>query len=431
MPRHAHIEIDPRAITDNVRAVRDIVAPAELCAVVKADGYGHGSATAARAAILGGATRLAVALVEEGHALREAGIDVPILVLSEPPPDVMEEAYRAGLTPTVYSARGIVAAREVAASAGTASGAGATSGPWGVHLKIDTGMHRVGVDAGDALGLAAMIVAAPGLELAGTFTHLAVADEPDRFETAEQLESFNRVLADMESAGIDPGLRHAANSAAALRCSDARFDMVRIGIAMYGYSPFGAGSPEADWLEPAMSLVAEVTHTRNVGAGEGVSYGLRHRFDRDVTTAIVPLGYADGVDRRFGSVGGQILIGGSRHSVRGVVTMDQLIVEVSDGCDVRCGDDVVLIGAQGDEAVTVYEWAELLDTISYEIVCRFGARVPRVVMGGDGNDDRGDTDEVSRDDGARDQHDSDSDKGDRAPSDGPGHPPVGSAHDVG
>lgn len=396
-------------ITNNVRALRDVVAPAELCAVVKADGYGHGALTAALAAIDGGATRLAVALVEEGHLLRDAGIDTPILVLSEPPPDAMAEAYGADLTPTVYSVRGVEAAKAcVRAEMGT--GSRSVAKPWAVHMKIDTGMHRVGVDAHDALGLARVIVDGPELELAGTFTHLAVADEPDRVETADQLGVFNRVLAELEGAGIDPGVRHAANSAAALRHPNARLDMVRVGIALYGYSPFGPGSPEARWLEPAMTLAAEVTHTRSVHAGDGVSYGLKHRFDRDVTTAIVPLGYADGVDRRFGAVGGQILIGGSRHPVRGVVTMDQLIVEVNDGYEVRCGDRVVLIGQQGSEAVTAYEWADLLDTIAYEIICRFGARVPRVVISHD--------DQIGG-------------NGDKSPSDGPDHPPVGSAHDVG
>lgn len=393
MPRHAHIEIDPQAIAGNVRAIGRVVAPAQVCAVVKADGYGHGAVTAARAAIEGGATRLAVALVEEGRLLRDAGIDLPILVLSEPPGDAMAEAYDAALTPTVYSPSGIQAARR---------SVGATT-PWGVHLKIDTGMHRVGADPAEALDLAAMIVEAPELQLAGTFTHLAVADEPERDETARQLEIFDRTVARMEAAGIDPGLRHAANSAAALRHPGSRLDMVRVGISIYGYSPFGPESEEAHWLAPAMTLVAEVTHTRRIVSGEGVSYGLAHRFDHDVTTAVVPLGYADGVDRRFGTVGGQILIGGARHAVRGVVTMDQLIVEVAAESVVHCGDRVVLIGAQGDQIVTAYEWAALLDTIPYEIVCRFGARVPRVVTSG----------------------------GEPSPEVPGGHPPVGSAHDVG
>lgn len=384
MPRHANIDIDPTAITENVRAIRGVVGPVEICAVVKADGYGHGAVTAARAALRGGATRLAVALVEEGRTLRDAGIDVPILVLSEPPADAMGEALEADLTPTVYSA----AAIEAAASSVRGSG---TRRTWGVHLKIDTGMHRVGADIDEAVSLARMVAGTPELELAGTFTHLAVADEPERHETADQLRSFTRVLGELEAVGVDPGVRHAANSAAALRCPSARLDMVRIGIALYGYSPFGADSPEARWLSPAMALSAEVTHKRRVPAGEGVSYGLRHRFEHESVTAVVPLGYADGVDRRFGTAGGQVLIGGRRHPVRGVVTMDQMVVEVAPGVDVRCGDRVVLIGSQGVESVTAYEWADLLGTIPYEVVCRFGVRLPRRVLGdgeeGDGHPD--------------------------------------------
>lgn len=370
MPRHAHIDIDSTAITENVRGVRAVVGPTDICAVVKADGYGHGATTAARAALEGGATWLAVALVEEGRILRDAGVDAPILVLSEPPVDAMADTLDAGLTPTVYSARAIEAAASCVRERGVER-------PWGVHLKIDTGMHRVGVDVGDAVALARTIASMPELELAGTFTHLAVADEPERVETADQLELFNRVLSDLRAAGIDPGVRHVANSAAALRCPGARFDMVRIGIALYGYSPFGPESAEARWLTPAMMLSAEVTHTRRVAGGEGVSYGLRHRFERDSITAVVPLGYADGIDRRFGAVGGHVLIGGMRHAVRGVVTMDQMVVEVTPGVDVRCGDRVVLIGTQGAESVSVYEWADLLGTIPYEVVCRFGVRLPR------------------------------------------------------
>lgn len=393
MPRHAHIEIDSDAITDNVRAIGEIVAPSAVCAVVKADGYGHGSVTAARAALAGGATQLAVALVEEGQVLRDAGIDSPILILSEPPADAMSEAFAAGLTPSVYTVAGVEAA-EAAAAGGAGSGdngsdaSAPSSGPWGVHLKVDTGMHRVGVDAADALTLARLIDSSPHLELAGTFTHLAVADEPERPETTVQLQAFEAVLADIEAAGIDPGIRHAANSAGALRHPEARMDMVRVGIAIYGYSPFGADSDEARILTPAMTLHAEVSHTRRVHAGEGVSYGLRHRFEGAAETAVVPLGYADGIDRRFGAAGGHVLIGGVRHPVRGVVTMDQLIVEVADGSRVEVGDPVVLIGSQGDGSVTTYEWAELLGTIPYEVVCRFGARLPRTVRRSSRNGDR-------------------------------------------
>jgi len=328
------------------------------------DGYGHGSEDVAAVAVAAGADRLAVALVEEGQELRDVGIDAPVLVLSQPPPDAMVDAFAAGLNPTVDTAEGIAAA--AAAAGGT---------PWPVQLKVDTGMHRVGCDPADAVTLARRILDA-GLALEGTFTHLAVADEPSRPETALQLERFAEVLDELRAVGIDPGLRHTANSAGALLHPDARMDLVRVGIATYGIPPTPGADLPVD-LRPAMVVSAEVSHIGHVGAGEGVSYGLRHRFDRPADLAVVPLGYADGVPRRLGLLGAEVLIGGIRRPIRGVVTMDQLVVEVTDGPAVAVGDEVVLIGRQGDEEITADEWARLLDTISYEIVCGFGPRLPR------------------------------------------------------
>jgi alanine racemase len=248
-----------------------------------------------------------------------------------------------------------------------------------VHLKIDTGMHRVGAHPADALAVARQIVDAPELHLGGTFTHLAVADEPRRPETARQLDIFDQVLADLVAAGIDPGVRHAANTAGTLGHPRARYDMVRVGLALYGLNPsveLGA----AVSLRPAMSLHAEVTMVKHLAAGDGVSYGLRHVFDHPATVAIVPLGYADGVPRRLGLTGGEVLIGGRRRPIRGVVTMDQTIVEVTGGPEVRPGDPVVLLGAQGDESITADEWADRLDTISYEVICGFSVRLPRTAL---------------------------------------------------
>ncbi len=364
------IQVDLDAIAANAATMLDRAAGAQLCAVVKAGGYGHGSTDVAYAALEGGATWLAVALVEEGHALRDAGIDVPILVLSEPPPDVMAEAFDAQLTPTIYTIQGV----DAAGAAAVGRGAG---GRWQVHLKVDTGMHRVGAHPADALDIAARIVASPSLHLGGTFTHLATADEPSRPETAAQIELFERTLDELRGAGMDPGLRHAANSAGALVHPSARLDMVRVGIALYGIEP-APGLASGVELQPAMSLHAEVTMVKHLAAGDGVSYGLRHVFDRPSTVAVVPLGYADGIPRRLGAAGGEVLIGGVRRPVRGVVTMDQTIVEVTDGPEVSPGDQVVLLGSQGDEQVTAQEWAERLDTIPYEVVCGFSVRLPRV-----------------------------------------------------
>ena len=371
MPRHAHIDVDLDAIAANAVAMAAAAPGAELCAVVKADGYGHGAVGAARAALAGGATSLAVALVEEGAALRAAGIEVPILVLSEPPGDVMREAFASRLTPTLYTPAGVDAALGAVERSGGDE-------RWTVHLKVDTGMHRVGARPADAPGLAQRICAAPMLHLGGTFTHLAVADEPDRPETTVQLDRFIEVLDELARVGIDPGRRHAANSAGVLAHRRSHMDMVRVGIALYGIPPAVELGDRVD-LVPAMSLRSEVTMVKDLVAGDGVSYGLRHVFDRPSTVATVPLGYADGVPRRLGLTGGEVLIGGARRPIRGVVTMDQLIVEVTDGPPVRPGDPVVLLGVQGDERIDAQEWADRLDTIAYEVVCGFSARLPRRV----------------------------------------------------
>jgi alanine racemase len=371
MSRRAAVEIDPGAVTANARALVDLAGGAELCAVVKADGYGHGATEVARSAVAGGATWLAVALVGEGRQLREAGLEVPILVLSEPPVEAMAEACAARLTPTVYTRDGVEAAAKAAEAAG---------GPWSVHLKVDTGMHRVGADPSDAVDLAGLIVARSELRLGGTFTHLAVADEPDRPETALQLDRFAAVLERLARAGIDPGLRHAANSAGHIAHPESRLDLVRVGIALYGIAPAPALEGMVG-LRPAMSVRSAVSFVRSIDAGEGVSYGLRHVVDRPSRLAVVPLGYADGVSRRLFETGGEVLIGGVRRPIRGVVTMDQFVVEVTDGPEVRPGDEVVLIGSQGDERITAQEWADRLGTIAYEVVCGFGPRIPRRYAG--------------------------------------------------
>ncbi|OWY62486.1 alanine racemase, partial [cyanobacterium TDX16] len=238
--------------------------------------------------------------------------------------------------------------------------------------------HRVGCRPDEAVGVARCIEAADGLVLAGTWTHCAVADDPDDPFTAEQVRRFDEVLAALTAEGIDPGVQHQANSPATIAHPDTRRDLVRVGIAAYGVAP----SPElrghevVERLRPAMRLVSEVTHVHQVEAGEGVSYGHHHRLDQAGVLATVPIGYADGVPRGYGLVGGEVLVGGRRHPIRGVVTMDQLVVEVT-GEPVAVGDEVVLLGRQGDEQITALEWAERLGTIGYEVVTRIGPRVPR------------------------------------------------------
>jgi len=371
--RWAWAEVDLDAIAHNVEVVRRVVAPSAVWAVVKADGYGHGALDVAHAALAAGAEGLCVALVQEGVALREAGVTAPILLLSEQPPEQAEEIVAFDLQPTLASADG-VAAMSAAGALGGASGRVA------VHLKVDTGMHRAGAQPESAVGMVRAIAAAGGLRLASIFTHLATADEPTSPANAIQIGRFDEALAEIRAAGLEVPRVHVANSAAALALADARRDLVRLGIAMYGIEP-GPGVADlcAD-LRPALSLHARVSAVKTVAAGEGISYGLRHVFDRDTVVATVPIGYADGVPRRLFGTGGEVLLHGARRPIVGVVTMDQLMIDCGD-TPVAVGDEVVLIGAQiggaGCDAIPAEEWAARLGTIGYEIVCGISKRITR------------------------------------------------------
>lgn len=369
--RPAWVEVDLDAIRANVEALVAVAAPARVLATVKADAYGHGAVPVARAALAGGASWLGVAFVEEGLALREAGIDAPILVLSEPPPAAVDVVVAQRLTPFVYTDAGIDALRKAAA-------AGA-SGPFPVHLKVDTGMHRVGCSVADAVRLATRVAAADELVLEGLATHLAVADEPDSGYTGAQLDAFEDVVAAIAAVVGRPPVVHAANSAAVLAHPRARYDLVRVGITMYGIAPAPALGPVAG-LRPALSLHARVSFVKTLPAGARVSYGLRYTLPRRSRIATVPVGYADGVARAFGSAGGTVLVHGRRCPVAGTVTMDQLLVDAGD-LDVAVDDEVVLLGTQGDEEVGAQEWAAWLGTIPYEVVTRLGGRLPRRYVG--------------------------------------------------
>ncbi len=368
--RWAWAEIDLDAIAHNVRTLRERVAPSALWAVVKADGYGHGAVDVARVAIGAGAEGLCVALVEEGIELRDAGVDAPILILSEQPPEAAARIVEHRLTPTVY--------RRTFLDALAAEGPSELP----VHLKVDTGMQRVGIHPHAVASMAAAIVQrAPTLLLGGVFTHLAVADGDDAASiefTDQQLTEFGKVLEQLPAVPH----AHAANSAAALACPEARLSFVRAGIAVYGISPgHGVDHLCAD-LVPAMALRARVSFVKEVRSGSRISYGLSHRFAGDTTVATVPIGYADGVPRRLSAVGGEVLIGGRRRPIVGVVTMDQLMVDCGDD-DVNVGDDVTLLGSQvgrdgHQDEIRAVEWADALDTISYEIVCGVSKRIPRV-----------------------------------------------------
>lgn len=370
--RWAWVEVDLAAVEANVRWLREVSAPAEVWAVVKADAYGHGAVPVARAALDAGAAGLAVALVDEGVELREAGVGARILVLSEPPEPWMPVAVAHRLEPFVYTPAGIAAAARAATAAA----------PVGVHLKLDTGMHRVGARPDRAVALARQILAEPSLRLAAVATHLAVADDAGHPGTTAQLGRFDAAMSELRAAGIVPPAVHVANSAGAIGHPAARHSLVRAGIAVYGIAPAPSLAALTSPLRPALSLKARVSFVQEVAAGEGVSYGLRHTFGASTTVATLPLGYADGVARRLFETGGEVLLGGRRCPIVGVVTMDQLMVDAgalaeAGGPPVHVGDEAVLIGAQGAEKITVTEWAERLGTIGYEIVCGLSPRLPR------------------------------------------------------
>jgi alanine racemase len=366
--RWAWAEVDLGAIAHNIAVLREAAAPAAVWAVVKADGYGHGAAPVARAALDAGAGGLCVALTSEGIALRSVGIvGVPILVLSEQPAADAADIVGRGLIPTVYSTAAVDALAAAARAVGVVLP---------VHVKVDTGMHRVGA-APDALaGLVAQIASHRSLRVSGVYTHLAVADEPDRAETAEQIRRLDEVLADVFDDVELPGGVHAANSAATFAHPASRRSFVRAGIAMYGISPGPGVDPLVGALRPALSLKARVSHVKRLAAGERLSYGLRHELPREATVATVPLGYADGVRRNLSGTATAALVGGRRREIIGTITMDQLMVDCGDD-RVAVGDEVVLIGRQGDEQIRAEEWASALGTIGYEIVCGIGPRVPR------------------------------------------------------
>jgi alanine racemase len=366
--RWAWAEVHTGLISHNVAIVAQRTAPVQVWAVVKANGYGHGAVQVANAALAGGATGLCVAIVDEGVALRRAGITAPILLLSEQPPELADLIVGYQLTPTVTTTRG---------AAVLAASAAAADQTIKIHIKVDTGMHRVGVAPNETVSLASFINSYESLAIEGVYTHFAVADNPSHPANAAQLSAFNTVLENLSSHGINPPLVHAANSAAALANEPSRFTMVRLGIAMYGLRPGASVADLCAGLIPAMSLKARVSAVRWVEAGEAVSYGLVRPLSKGSLIATVPIGYADGVPRALGRTNVQVLLNGVPRTIAGTITMDQLMIDCESDSSVMVGDEVVLIGKQGEHSVTADDWATALDTIGYEIVCGISPRIFR------------------------------------------------------
>ncbi|GAA1926805.1 alanine racemase [Nocardioides lentus] len=367
-PPRVEVRVDLDAVRDNVARLRGLVAPAVLMAVVKADGYGHGLVEAAGAARAGGADWLATATPEEALALRAAGDAGPLLCWLTTPGDDLRPAVAAGVDLTAY------APDEVAAVAAAARAVGR---PARLQLKVDTGLSRGGATPA---GWPALVRAAAAARdagdvvVTGTWSHFACADEPAHPANDTQQAVFDSALATMADLGVDPGLRHLANSAAALLRPAAAYDAVRCGIATYGVDPApGAHDWTALGLRPAMSVRARVAMVKRIEAGAGVSYGHRWTAPHDTWVALVPAGYGDGVPRHASDVA-EVLVAGRRRPLRGTVCMDQVVVELGpdDADRVEPGSEAVLLGdpARGEPSAT--EWAEVSGTIGYEVVTRMG-----------------------------------------------------------
>jgi alanine racemase len=370
--------IDRTAIRANVRRLREIVGAAGVMVVVKADAYGHGLVGSARAAVEGGASWLGVAFVEEALALRAAGLTIPILSWLATPGEALAPAVEAAID---LSASAPWAVADIAAAARDAGR------PARLHLKIDTGLSRGGATAAGWAELveAALKAQATGvLQIVGLWSHLVHGDDPMHPTTAGQIDAFAEAVRIAERAGVEPEVRHLANSGGALWVPSAHFDLVRTGIAAFGLSPAPAlGSAASLGLRPAMTLTARLALTKEVAANTGVSYSHRYHTPSPTTLGLVPLGYADGIPRRATNTA-EVLVrsDGRRRRIAGTVCMDQFVIDLGAvDTAVHEGDEVVLFGPGDDGEPTAQDWAEALDTISYEIVTRIGPRVPRVFTG--------------------------------------------------
>lgn len=361
-------EIDLAAIRHNVGVLRGLAPGAEVMGVVKGYAYGHGNPAAARALLQAGATRLGVARVAEGIHLREAGIEAPIHVFTEPPPRAAPTLIDNDLIPSVYTTSFASSLSEAAAAAGRRIP---------IHVKLDTGMHRVGVLADDVSDAIASLRSLPGLEIEGVWSHLAVADLPDHPFTRKQLDLFADLVGKIEKAGVELRYKHVANSAATISLPDSHFDIVRCGVACYGLYP-GPAFRELVELRPALALKARTNMVKTLPPGDALSYGLEYRVQKTSHVVTLPAGYADGYDRRL-SGQADVLIKGNRYKVSGTICMDQFMVDV--GSDqIEVGDVATLIGNDGTDCITAEELAGLIGTINYEVTARVPSRVPRVYL---------------------------------------------------
>jgi alanine racemase len=370
----AWVTVDAGAIRDNVAELVRRSAPAQVMAVVKGDAYGHGLVTAARAALEGGASWLGVAQLEEALTLRAAGVEAPVLTWIYPPQADLGAALDADVELTVGSAWSLDAVVAAARARGRVAP---------VQVKVDTGLGRGGVltDWPEMVAALARAEAEGAVSVSGVWSHFAWADAPQHPTVRAQQERFVEAVAELQRAGVDPGLRHLANSAATLTNPAAHFDLVRPGLAVYGLSPTpDLGDPAHFGLREAMRVTARLTLVKRARAGQGVSYGHEYTTERDTVLGLLPLGYADGIPRHAGNTG-PLEVGGRRYTVSGRVCMDQCVIDLGPDFDGAAGDEVTVLGRSAQGEPCAQAWAEAAGTINYEIVTRMGPRLPRVVVG--------------------------------------------------
>lgn len=372
--RPVWIEISLSNIRDNIRFIRKLIPEStKIMAVVKANGYGHGMLEVAQAAIEAGVERLGVASVEEALELIKNNIKIPIQLLSQPPLSsvktiVENSIVNNSIISTVYT--------EDFAKV-LSNEAFKQNRECLIHVKVDTGMHRVGISTENTISLVKYISSLPNIKIEGLFTHFAIADDPENPYTLLQFKRFIKFKETLEKHNFNFRMCHCANSAATLNFPQTHMDIVRIGIAIYGLRPSEKiFSPK---LKPALSLKAKISYLKEVEKGEGISYGLTFKTNKKSLIATIPIGYGDGYPRKLSNKG-IVLVKGKRIPVVGNVTMDQIMIDVTDTDEVKIGDEVVIIGNQGSEKIEVNELSKALNTIDYEIVCGITNRVSRIYV---------------------------------------------------
>jgi len=364
-------EVDLGRIEHNVKQIKNLCENKKIYGVVKADAYGHGALDIVQVLLKSGVTDLAVALITEALEIIKSGINVPILILGFTPLPFAEDILNNNIEQTVYDLEYAKKLSEIAQEKNKTAK---------IHIAVDTGMGRIGFLPNEK-GMEAVrqISKLPNINIEGIFTHFSTADEADKTYSLEQLAKFNKFVDDLENEGIKINIKHASNSAGIMDLPEAHFNAVRPGIIMYGYYPSNEVIKERLDLKPALTLKTSVVHVKTLPKDMYISYGRKYKTDKERVIATLPIGYADGYTRALSNKG-KVIVNGKLASIVGAVCMDQCMIDVTDIENVETGDEVIILGEEGDLRFNADDLAELLDTINYEIICMIGRRVPRVYI---------------------------------------------------